>query len=70
LAAVEPWQPSREQEGDAAFPGQTFLQLVFGYRSLEELRHAFAECWVAGDEAREVLTGLFPKQGSDTWPVA
>jgi GNAT superfamily N-acetyltransferase len=70
LVAVEPWQPSREQEGNAAFPGRTFLQLVFGYHSLEELRHAFAECWVAGDEAREVLTGLFPKQGSDTWPVA
>ncbi len=46
------------------------MQLVFGYHSLEELRYAYAECWVAGDEVREVLTGLFPKQGSDTWPVA
>jgi len=70
LAAVEPWQPSRGDEGNAGFPRPAFLQLLFGYRSLEELRHAFAECWVAGDEAREVLTGLFPKQGSDTWPVA
>jgi len=56
--------------GNAGFPRGTFLQLLFGYHSLEELRHAYAECWLAGDEVREVLTGLFPKQGSDTWPVA
>ena len=70
LATVEPWQPSRAEEGDAGFPDLTFLQLLFGYRSLAELRYARADCWVDGDAAREVLGGLFPKQPSDVWPVA
>jgi len=70
LAAVEPWQPAPKEEDDAWFPRGTFLQLMFGYHSLQELRETYAECWVAGDEVREVLAGLFPKQGSDTWPVA
>jgi hypothetical protein len=69
LAGVEPWQPSHGQGGDAAFPGLTFLQLLFGYRSLQELKHAFADCWTSGDEARLVLEILFPKHPSDFWPM-
>ena len=48
--------------GVAGFPDLTFLQLLMGYRSLAELEYAFADCWVATDEAQLVLTTLFPKR--------
>jgi GNAT superfamily N-acetyltransferase len=70
LAAVEPWQPTPTEDGDAGFPDLTFLQLLFGYRSLEELDHAFADCWASPDKARPLLEALFPKRPSDVWPVS
>ena len=69
VVRVEPWQPTPEQGGDAAFPDLTFLQLLFGYRSLDELDHAFADCW-ASSNARAVLQSLFPKRPSNVWPVS
>ena len=71
LDAAERWRPSPEEEGDAGFPGLTFLQLLLGSRSLAELEEAYpADCWVAGDEARALLPILFPKEASAVWPVA
>jgi hypothetical protein len=70
LAEAEAWMPTPEDGGTAAFPGLTFLQLLFGYRSLRELRYAFADCWVRGDETRALLEALFPKQASHVWPLA
>lgn len=68
---IEPWQPSRNNEGEghAAFPNLTFLQLLFGYRSLAELKSAFADCWTQGDDARVLLNVLFPKKQSNPWPL-
>jgi hypothetical protein len=63
--AFEPWKPDRVEEGDAAFPGLTFLQLLFGYRSLDELRHAFPDLSARTDEARALLPILFPKKDSN-----
>ena len=71
IKEVEPWQPKPVGHSeDAAFPGLTFLQLLFGYRNLSELRHAFADCRVDNDKACALLGVLFPKQVSDVWPVA
>lgn len=70
LVEVERWMPPRVGAGDAAFPDLTFLQLLLGYRSLEELRFAFADCWTKNDDARALLNALFPKQASHVWPVA
>jgi GNAT superfamily N-acetyltransferase len=70
LRAAESWQPTFGDGGDAAFPDLTFLQLLLGYRALDELDYAFADCWVGGDEARALLEILFPKQASDVWPIA
>jgi hypothetical protein len=70
LTGVEPWAPSSTEWGSAAFPDLTFLQLLFGYRSLDELNYAFADCGVWSDEARALLNTLFPKQASHVWPVA
>ena len=65
LAGIEPWMPGqRELEGDIGFPGLTFLQLLFGYRSLEELRHSFADVWWNSNETRALMEALFPKKPS------
>ncbi len=69
LTAVEKWMASRDDRGGAGFPGLTFLQLLFGYRTLGALRDAFADCWVDGDEPRALLEALFPQQASTLWPV-
>ena len=66
LVAVEPWQPTaRDLEGDIALPGLTFLQLLFGYRSLEELHHAFPDCVWGTNETRALFECLFPKRPSE-----
>jgi len=70
LRASEAWQPTPGERGTVAFPDLTFLQLVFGYRTLEELRYAFADCWVEHDDTQAVLEALFPRQDSDVWPIA
>jgi hypothetical protein len=71
LAAAEPYAPTPHgHSGSAAFPGLTFLQLLFGYRSLEELRYAFADCWAGPDEVIAVLNTIFPKQASLVWPIS
>jgi len=71
IAAVEDWKPKPDRNsGDAGFPGLTFLQLVFGYRSLAELKYAFADCWTKGDQTGILLDILFPKMASSVWPVS
>jgi hypothetical protein len=44
------------------------LQLLFGYRSLAELRYAFPDCW-ADEEPTLLLNALFPKQSSLVFPL-
>jgi len=69
LSKVEHWSPSVEEEGNAAFPDLTFLQLLFGHRSLEELDHAFADCSPGEGDVRVLLDALFPRRPSALWPV-
>ncbi len=54
----------------AMFPGLTFLQLLFGCRSLDELEHAFGDCRARSEEARVLLEALFPKRPSLIWAVS
>lgn len=70
LAAIEPWKPSPDDEGAAAFPDRTFIQILFGYRSYDELHHSFADCWCDTDEDRTLINILFPKKFSAVLPVA
>ena len=70
ITAIDPWRPAPRDEGDAAFPGLTFLQLLFGYRSFEELDYAFADCGCDSDEVRALLNILFPKELSNVYPIA
>jgi GNAT superfamily N-acetyltransferase len=53
----------------ARFPDRTFLQLLAGSRSLDELEHAFGDCRAPSEEARVLLQALFPKRPSLIWPV-
>lgn len=67
LVQAEDWHSPELDDGhDAAFPPHTFLQLLFGYRSLAELRYAFPDCWV-NRQGQLLLNALFPKQSS--WAV-
>ncbi|HSL30455.1 MAG TPA: hypothetical protein VK900_14745, partial [Anaerolineales bacterium] len=70
LTAIESWKPSPKQEGDAAFPDLTFLQLLFGYRSYAELEYALADCWCFSEDVRVLLNILFPKKLSSVYPIA
>jgi hypothetical protein len=69
LESVEEWDQGDEWEAGPSFPGLTFLQLLFGYRSLADLEYAFADCRANGEQARVLLDALFPKQSSHVWPV-
>ena len=69
LAAVEDWEPGDDGADAPAFPGLTFLQLLFGYRSLADLEYAFADCRADDEAARVLLDALFPKQPSHVWPL-
>ncbi len=71
LANIEEWKPEPDRiSGDAGFPGLTFLQLVFGYRSLDELKYAYADCWTKGDQTPVILNMLFPKMASSVWGLS
>ncbi len=71
LATAEPWSARAEPWGpkpNAGFPPLVFLQLLFGHRSLAELRHAFPDVW-AEEEARPALEALFPARSSWVIPL-
>ena len=70
LAAIEAWNPSPEDGGAIAFPGRTFLQILFGYRSYDELHQSFVDCWCDHQEVYALMNILFPKKVSDVFPVA
>ena len=75
LADVESWTPMDIDDRQARelrhafFPGLTFLQLLLGFRSVEELEHAFPDCLIDSVEARQPLSVLFPKRASAIWAV-
>lgn len=71
IIEIAPWKPEPNgHSGDAAFPELTFLQLMFGYRTLEELNFAFPDCFWDHDTAYALLSALFPRQPSYIWPVS
>lgn len=65
----ENYEYKRLEEGDAAFPDLAFLQLLFGYRTIDELDHSFADCYPNSNEARVLLRVLFPKRPSLVTPL-
>ncbi len=63
IANAEMWQPTVDERGDCGFPPLVFLQLLFGRKSLAELREMFPDVW-ANTEPTVLLDALFPKQAS------
>ena len=71
LTNVEAWKPTPANNDESvAFPELTFLQMVFGHRSFDELHHIFADCYWNNNEARRLLEILFPQKLSDVLPIS
>jgi hypothetical protein len=70
LTEATDWtEPDTDVDWDGAgFPPLVFLQLLFGFHSLEELRQAFPDCWT-DEEPALLLNALFPKQSSWVVPL-
>ena len=65
ITRIEPWHaPAYQNTADASCPALVFLQLLFGYRSLDELRYAFPDVRVENSNAEVLLNALFPKKFS------
>jgi len=69
IASVESWMPNHADHGNAGFPALTFLQILFGYRSFEELKYAFPDCWWDNDQTQVVINALFPKKNSHVYGI-
>jgi hypothetical protein len=65
LAEVGRFTPDYMEDGDALFPDLTFLQLLFGHRSLEQLDAAHPDCYANNPGARILLDALFPYMPSN-----
>lgn len=64
LSAAEQWRrPLWGDDVSGGFPPLVFLQLLFGRRSLADLRYAYPDVW-ANDEPAMLLNTLFPQQPS------
>jgi len=57
-----------EKKMDVSFPGLTFLQILFGWRDIHELRYAFSDCTLK-EEKLALVESLFPKIPSRIWPL-
>lgn len=68
LTEIGPYTPTKVEDGDAHFPDQTFLHLLFGHRTLAEVNYLYPDCYA--DPAAAVLLGiLFPPQPSNPVPL-
>ena len=69
LVTIEDWQsPAWKSSENAGFPPLVFIQLLFGHRSLDDLRYAFPDVW-ANDEVVPLLNALFPRSLSWVLPL-
>jgi predicted acetyltransferase len=64
LTGIGTYETTGVEDGDVLFPGLTFLHVLFGHRSLEELNYIYPDCRVNSERARVLLGILFPKQPS------
>ncbi len=70
LTAADSWiAPVDSEEEHGGCPPLVFLQLLFGYRSLAELRSFFPDVWVKS-EVVILLNTLFPKQLSTVYSLS
>lgn len=70
IKAVEPWDEAHFNGASANFPGRTFLQLLFGYRDVNQLEDAFPDIYYPKAGAKYLLSVLFPRKPSNVWAFA
>jgi len=63
---AETWRP--DDSHHAMFPPYTFLQLLFGRRSLADLRYMYPDC-LMDDGTAVLLDALFPRRASNVLPM-
>jgi len=54
----------------AEFPALTFLHLLFGHRTIGELKYIYPDCTTKDEETAYLINALFPKKASEIWPVS
>ena len=70
LEEIEALQFTDLKGCNAAFPPLVFLNLIFGYRRVEELIHIYPDCSVRDDETMYLLDALFPRKPSAIWGIS
>jgi hypothetical protein len=69
LKSVEIWEKPEREVASALFPDLTFLQLLLGYRSYDELNEALPDCYSYNNDAKVLLRILFPKKPSRVYDL-
>ena len=67
ITSITDEAPNLDAE-DATFPYESFISVLFGYRSFEELDHSYADA-LSNQKATLLLKILFPKQNSYLAPL-
>jgi len=58
------------ENSSAAFPPLTFVHMVFGYRTIDEIKYMHKDCGTKDDLTAHLLDALFPKKISKVWPIS
>jgi hypothetical protein len=71
IAAIDPWMAPVPEEDSTTMgcPPLTFVQLLLGYRSIDELTATFPDVWTRADR-RAMVDTMFPKLPSRVWQLA
>lgn len=64
LQEIAPYQAKSPDDADACFPNYTFYHVLFGHRSLAELRHIYPDCFTSTPDVTVLVNSLFPKRPS------
>jgi hypothetical protein len=67
LARIEPWSPPTDDGSDAGMAKETFLNLLLGNRTIDELERTTPDCIVETDAGALLLDVLFPPMPMSTW---
>jgi len=70
LSKIVPLEFDALEGCGANFPYLTFLHMLFGYRTIDEIKHIFKDCGTKDDRTAHLLDALFPKKPSDVWPIS
>jgi len=68
ISKIDPYMPEHFFDGDAFFLGYTFLQMLFRYRTMDELNFAHIECFAKGGDIAVLLQALFLKKNQMWFP--